>query len=142
LPENPVSFKPHQNMVAETTQMRQTKLIVMIALASVLTGCHESVQPSYQVAPQPQAPSLDVGQASLRLAVGQTEAEAITAIGQQPISTEASTCGADTGSPWSCKTLTFGPEHGGPHASQLRVMLNMQVTPARVNNWVLFPAPL
>jgi hypothetical protein len=54
----------------------------------------------------------NAGNASLRLKVGMTEFEAISAIGWQPSSAEMATCGSYLGKPWQCKTLRFGVEIG------------------------------
>jgi len=81
----------------------------------LLTACAPTQQavapsPTYQAAP---APTFSAGQASLRLKVGMTEKEAIAAIGWQPDSAEASTCGGETGSPWQCRIVSIPRQSRG-----------------------------
>jgi hypothetical protein len=91
-----------------------------------------AASPTYQPAP---TPTLNAGHASLKLRVGMTEHEAITAIGWQPKSAEVETCGGSTGSPWQCRILKFGTDAG----NLLVVYFSMQDSKTSiVNNWTVF----
>jgi hypothetical protein len=109
-------------------------LLSFVSFGSVLTaGCVPTQQVTVpaqtnQLAP---FPTFSAGQASLHLKAGMTEKEAIAAIGWRPDSAEASTCGGETGSPWQCRILVFGP-----FGTQLRVYLDYtNAEHPVVNSW-------
>ena len=48
-----------------------------------------------------------------KLDQGMTEAAVLAILGHAPSSVSLSTCGRDTGKPWTCKVETFGRSYSG-----------------------------
>lgn len=76
------------------------KLMAAIILASAAFGAASPTIAQTQVS---------LGEYSLRLSTGMTEAEVIKAVGYLPNKAEVKTCGGETPQgPWRCRKLTFG----------------------------------